>query len=243
TQADFDQLQTRGLTVPNLTVGSRFARPENSTVYEIGVKAKLDRGYVNVTVFDQTIKGFQSNVFTGTGFNLANAGSQSAQGIEVDFLYSPIDNLSLTGGAIFMDPVYDSFPGAAGPGGTVVDLTGERPGGIHKSSWTLGATYDFTVGGREGFLRADWLHEGETPVAENVLAAQVGGNAFRKVDTVNASAGIDVTDDVSLLIFGRNLFNDEYPLSIFPAVAQAGSFSGYPNAPRTYGASVRFDFD
>ncbi|NNE58164.1 MAG: TonB-dependent receptor, partial [Hellea sp.] len=42
TQADFDQLQTRGLTVPNLTVGSRFARPENSTVYEIGVKAKLD---------------------------------------------------------------------------------------------------------------------------------------------------------------------------------------------------------
>jgi len=45
--------------------------------------------------FDQKIKGFQSNTFIGTGFVLANAGSQSADGFEFDLLISPIEILIL----------------------------------------------------------------------------------------------------------------------------------------------------
>lgn len=241
-----------GITgVANLRSGTRFAGPENSTVYEVGVKTKLDNGYVNVTGFMQDIEGFQSNVFTGTGFNLANAGKQSAIGIEFEGLYRPMDGLALTASATWMDPEYDSFPGAAGPGGTIIDLSGEKPAGIHEISAVLGATYDFMLGDRDAYVRGDFLYESEVRVADNVLPSELVGTsgvdsaseAFREVKSFNASAGIDITDNVGLQIWGRNLLNDEYPLSIFRSVAQAGSFSGYPNAPRTYGASVRFDFD
>ncbi len=243
TAADLVTINAQGLAVPNLSSGTRFASPENSTVYELGVKAKLDRGFVNVAVFDQTIKGFQSNVFSGTGFNLANAGKQSAKGIEVDAAYSPFEGFNLTGGLLLIDPIYDSFVGASGPGGTVVDLSGTEPAGIHKTSWSLGGVYDFSLAGHDTYIRADWIHESKVQAIENVTEAEVGSNAFRKVDSINASMGFDVNDQVSLQLWGRNIFNDEYPLQLFRSVAQEGSFSGYPNAPRTYGASLRWDFD
>lgn len=242
TPADADALRQRGLAVVNLNSGSRFAGPEEATVYELGVKAKLDRGYVNVTVFDQTIEGFQSNIFTGTGFILANAGEQSAQGIEVEGLYSPIEGLSISASATLMDPLYDSFEGGVGPRGQL-GLTGERPAGIHELSAVLGATYTVDIGGREAYIRGDYLHESEVQVVDGIDEQDIGDAAFREVNSVNLSAGIDISDQLGLQIWGRNVFNDEYPLSVFPSVAQAGSFSGYPSAPRTYGASLRFNFD
>jgi outer membrane receptor protein involved in Fe transport len=66
---------------PNTGVGRRYAEPEESEVFEIGAKIKLPTGYLNIALFDQKIEGFQSNTFIGTGFILANAGSQSTEGI------------------------------------------------------------------------------------------------------------------------------------------------------------------
>jgi len=48
---------------------------------------------------------------------------------------------------------------------------------------------------------------------------------------------------VQLNLWGRNLTGDEYLLSAFPSVAQAGSISGYPSQPRTYGLTVKYNFD
>src|SRR3546814_16763456 len=84
------------LGLPNLVSGSRFANPEESTVYEFGLKGQWDVAAVNVAVFKQSIKGFQSNVFTGTGFPLANAGKQSTFGIEFDGSVRPVVGLNLT---------------------------------------------------------------------------------------------------------------------------------------------------
>jgi len=50
------------------------------------------------------------------------------------------------------------------------------------------------------------------------------------------------TDNWDFTLWGRNITDDEYLLSSFPSVAQAGSFSGYPNQPRTYGLTVRRHF-
>ena len=58
--------------------------PKSSEVYEVGLKAQWPLVAFNIAVFKQSIKGFQSNVFTGTGFALANAGEQSTFGIEFD---------------------------------------------------------------------------------------------------------------------------------------------------------------
>ena len=236
-------------TATNVSCGTRFAGPEESTVYEIGVKAKLDRGYVNVTAFDQTIEGFQSNVFTGTGFILANAGEQSARGIEVDAAYSPMEGLNLGASATFLDPKFDSFDGGLLPRNQTVQpdgtpgLTGLQPAGIHELSAVLAATYNFDLGEREAYIRGDFQYESDVQIVDAIDDQDIGEFANRSQKLFNASAGLKVTDNVGLQVWGRNILNDEFLTSVFPSVAQAGSFSGYPNQPRTYGATIRYDFD
>ncbi|MEZ6001318.1 hypothetical protein [Hyphomonas sp.] len=47
---------------------------------------------------------------------------------------------------------------------------------------------------------------------------------------------------MNLTFWGRNIFDEQFVTSIFPAVAQSGSFSGYPSQPATYGMTVRKSF-
>lgn len=228
--------------ISTASCGSRFAGPENSTVYEIGVKARLDRGYVNLTAFDQNIKGFQSNIFVGTGFVLGNAGKQSAKGVELDAAYSPIDGLNVGVSATYIDPLFDDFSDGLAPRGAI-GLTGTTPAGIHELSAVVAATYNFNMGERDAYVRGDFQFESDVRIADAIDDIDIGDSAFRQQKMFNASAGINLTDDVGLQVWGRNIFNDEFLTAIFPSVAQAGSFSGYPNAPRTFGATVRYNFD
>jgi outer membrane receptor protein involved in Fe transport len=102
---------------------------------------------------------------------------------------------------------------------------------------SLGLNYLWSMGGVDGFVRADYLYESNAQIAENVAASI----ASREVNTLNASIGFKAAG-FDVLLWGRNLNDDEYLLSAFPAVAQAGSFSGYPNQPRTYGLTLRKEF-
>jgi outer membrane receptor protein involved in Fe transport len=224
-----------GLGVPNLVSGTRFAAPEEATVYELGLKARLERGSINIAVFDQTIENFQSNIFTGTAFSLANAGEQSTVGLEFDGTYYPTDALKLTLAATWLDPLYDSFAGAQGPAGPV-DLSGTEPAGIHPLSAVASGTYtmDF-AGGRSGFARLEFLHESDVQVVENIAESV----ASREVSVWNASLGLSTDSGWDITLWGRNLTDDEFLLSAAPGVFQAGSFSGYPNPPRTYGITAR----
>ena len=222
--------------------GTRFAGPEEATVFEIGLKARFDKGAINIAVFDQTIEGFQSNVFQGSGFSLANAGEQSTKGIEVDATFSPVDELELTFAGTFLDPVYDSFVGGPGPNGTIADLSGQRPAGIPETSLNIGASYFYTVGEKaKGFVRGDWQYESEVQSNEAIFATTGAVQPFRTVSTFNAAAGVEI-DGFALQLWGRNIFNDEYVSTVFPGVLQAGVINGYMNSPRTYGVNLRKNF-
>jgi len=216
--------------------GSRKAAPEESTVAELGLKARWDSFAINLAVFDQSIKDFQTNLFSGTGFNLANAGKQSTKGLEIETQWKLNQAWQIDFAGTFLDPKYDSFRGAEGPSGPV-DLSGQKPAGIHEQSLSLGVNYLWSMGGVDGFVRTDYLYESNTAIAENVASAV----ASREVNTLNASIGFKAAG-FDVLVWGRNLNDDEYLLSAFPAVAQAGSFSGYPNQPRTYGVTLRKEF-
>lgn len=243
--ADTDALAAANLLQTNQSYGTRFAGPEEATVYELGMKTRFKKGAFNVTLFDQTIEGFQSSTFVGTGFVLANAGQQSTQGIEFDSVYRPTDNISLTFAGTILDPVYDSFVGGQGvvgepgvaPDGSI-DLSGATPSGIHERSLTAGITYNFEFdNGMYGFVRTDYLYESEARLVSNVPASLT-----REVSTWNASAGLSLENGVSFKVWVRNLNNDEYFMSSFPPPIQAGSFNAYPNQPRTFGATVAYEF-
>jgi outer membrane receptor protein involved in Fe transport len=231
-------LVAAGLTQANQSYGTRYASPELATVYELGMKTRFKKGSLNVTLFDQTIEGFQSSTFIGTGFVLANAGEQTTKGIEFDSVYRASDEWTLTLAGTFLDPIYDSFVGAAGVTGQV-DLSGTKPAGIHEQSISAGIVYNYELdNGMYGYVRTDYIYESEVR-----LVANLPGSLSREVSTFNASAGLNLENGVMLQLYVRNLTNDEYYMSGFPPPTQAGSFSVYPNQPRTFGINVSYEFD
>lgn len=231
---DVPALTGAGLTGANLTAGTRFAGPENASVYEIGLKAAFDNIAFNITLFDQEIRGFQSNAFTGTGFALTNAGVQSSKGIEADVTWSPMDGVRLFAAGTFMDPVYDDFKNSA-----VGDISGQTPQSISENSVSLGGSYNFTLpNGWDTFVRGDYQYESEARLMDEPLYADL----TKEVSTFNAAAGVTLQNGARVSVWGRNIFNDEYLLEAFPSVAQAGSVSAYPNQPATYGITVGMDF-
>lgn len=237
---DLDALTAAGVTTPfpRLT-DTRFASPEEATVYELGLKGRWARNTVNVALFNQKIEGFQSNLFIGTGFTLANAGELSTDGLEVEATWLPTSNLAFSFAGTFLDPVYDSFPLGTGTDGAA-DLSGETPAGIHEVSLNLSGTYSFDLGAAaRTFVRAEYVYEDEIQVVDNISK----DIASRKVNVVNASSGIEWNNGLKVLLWVRNLTDDEFLLSAFPSVAQAGSVSGYPNQPRTFGVSFEVRFD
>ena len=237
-ETDKTALVAAGLTQPNQTYGTRYASPELATVYELGMKTRFKKGGLNVTIFDQTIEGFQSSTFQGSGFVLANAGEQSTKGIEFDSVYRPSDEWTLTLAGIFLDPVFESFEGASAVGGGTIDLSGTKPAGIHEQSITAGIVYNYELdNGMYGYVRTDYIYESEVKLVSNLP-----DSLTREVSTFNASAGLSFENGVMLQLYVRNLTNDEYFLSGFPPPTQTGSYSVYPNQPRTFGVNISYEF-
>jgi outer membrane receptor protein involved in Fe transport len=235
-------IRDAGLAVPNLVSGTRFAGPEEAEVYELGVKAQWPGFGFNLALFDQTIQGFQSFAFTGTGFALRNAGEQSVRGFEFDATIQPTDGLVLTFAMTHLDPLFDSFIGSV-----VGDLSGQRPGGIPAWAISTSATYTHEWdSGSKLITRLDYNHESDTPINNGLptFNAALGNTQIfnREVNLVNGAITLALNSGLEFGIWGRNLLDDEYLLTVFDGVAQSGTVSGYPNQPRTYGGLVRFRF-
>ena len=232
-----------GIGVVNLTTGSRFAGPEDAQVYEIGLKGSYPGVDFNLALFDQTIKGFQSFLFTGTGFQLNNAGKQSVRGFEFNSTITPTRPLVFTFALTYLDALYDSFTSSP-----VGDLSGRRPGGVPEFSIATSGTYTHEFGGSGNRLisRIDFHHESNVPINNGLptFNASLGNTRIfkREVNLVNASITLALANGIEVGAWARNLLDDKYILTVFDGVAQAGTVSGYPSAPRTYGAVVRFKF-
>lgn len=246
------RIRSAGLAIPNLTTGSRFAGPENAESYEIGVKGNFSRVSFNFAAFKQSIKGFQGNVFTGTGFVLSNAGKQSTNGFELEGTVTPVDPLTLFLAVTYLDAKFDSFVNSA-----VGNISGQRVAGVAPISTSAGATLTHKFeNGMKLILRGDYQYQSETQVVQglpgfvtttggvpNYTAALAIGRAYKRaVNEFNAAATLQFNNGLELSVYGRNLSNDRYLTAIFDGVAQSGSVFGYRNQPRTYGATVRYKF-
>jgi outer membrane receptor protein involved in Fe transport len=240
---DIPALEAAGLTVPNLVPASRLADPEDSTLYEVGLKGAFDNWTFNLAVFDQEIENFQENVFQGTGFVLTNAGKQSTTGVEVDVLWALTDNFDWFIAGTFLDPTYDDYVGAPGVGGPV-DLSGTKVPGVSETSINTWARWSFDIGSTmSGFVRAEYYYESDVQVISNVPTSV----ASREVGMINASAGLRWDNGFEVMVWGRNLNDDTFLQSAFPTtfqnLAHPFTYSGYPNQPRTWGVTLRMYFD
>lgn len=251
--ADQAAITAAGIGVVNQSFGARFAQPEKSTSYEAGVKADWGLATANVAVFKQSIRGFQSNIWTGTGYFLGNAGKQSVFGIEFEGTVRPTNGLMLGLAWTYLDPKYDSFPSSA-----FGDATGMTPANIPALAATFSAQFDHTLPNRDKVIvYTSFRYESPVQVVEGlpgfiskdpatgaVLDYQPGLNAARpfkrEVDQLNGSITYAMDNGLEFSVWGRNILNDRYVTAIFDSIAQTGSISAYVNQARTYGGSVKF---
>ncbi len=234
-------IRTAGLAVNNLTTGTRFAGPEDAQVYEVGLKGNFPGFGFNLAVFKQVLKGFQSNVFVGTGFVLGNADKQSTKGFELDFSLTPVRNLNFTASVTYLDPVFDSFNGgtsfnAATNNTGPANLTGLRPSGISEWALAVGTTYTQPIGGDMNLIfHVDYDYSSAFTIAQ--------GLPFKAApETLNASIAFEIRKGLEVSVWGRNLTAPKFNPVIFPGVAQSGTLSGYPSPPKFYGVAARFKF-
>ena len=250
--ANYATIQTNpayaALRLANLTSGGRYAGPEKSQVWEAGLKANWGLVTANLAVFKQTIKGFQSNIFTGTGFFLANAGKQSSFGIEFEGMAKPSRELTVNLGVTYLDPKYDSFL-LSGVG----DLSGTRPGGVSRLTATFGAQWDHELANSDHIiLRGDYHYEAPFALVEGLpnLVGVVGTSGAiaaattrkQEIKLANASLTYAMHNGLEFTLWGRNIGNSRSILQIFDSPLQIGSISGYPSEPRTWGGQVRYRF-
>ena len=234
------QIEAAGIGFPDQRYGSRNAGPESSTVYELGLKANFEQGYFNLEIFDQSIDNFQTRGFDGVNFILTNAGEYAAQGIEFDLLFSPNENWTFQFAGTYLDPIYEDYQNAPAPVGSserVIDRSGTEPGGIHPFSGVAIVTYDHEFSnGMNGYIRGEYLYESEAGLTDAFP------NIDREVGTLNASAGLTVTENLSAQLWVRNLNEDNYFIGAFNGVAQSGTINSFYNAPRLWGGSIIYTF-
>jgi iron complex outermembrane receptor protein len=245
-------------TASDGSVVGRFAGGEDVRVFEFGVKAAYEWGFINLALFDQSVDDFQSVIFTGIGQQLSNAGEQTVQGVEVEASVSPIDPLNLFFGLTYLDPEFKSFEAApcpsagflsitdpaivaacADPAVNSVDISGTRPAGIHDVSLTTSASYRFDLGnGTTLTPRIEYLYENEISLFE----PENGSAPTRAVSQINANILLLMENGFAVNLWGRNLTDDDSNITFFNSVAQAGSFNSYITPPRQWGVSIRKEF-
>ena len=154
---------------------------------------------------------------------------------------SPTESIDLAISGLFMDPIYDSFPNSSAG-----DLTGTMPSNVSKDTISSTVTWNWNVDNWDGYFRLSHLYASEAKMLENPAwqaILEAAGNGIKTQDTLNFSAGIE-KDNLSIMLWGKNINDDKYLISAFPAVADPTftTFFGYPNAYSSYGLTVNYSF-
>ncbi len=226
--------------------------------YEIGIKTGWfdNTLLLNLAVYQNQFENFQLNTFNGIQFVVTTVPEVEVSGAEMDFIWrTPIEGLSLQGGAAYNDATYgpDCTP-LASCGGWVGNnrnpITGELtlarlPNAqlTNSPEWTAttAITYERPIfGGLNGlfYLDARYVDDQNTGSDLRPSKLQPAYTLF------NGRIGISAPDERwSLELWGRNLTDEEYAQIMFDVPLQLGTLGPTQGAflgdPRTYGVTLR----
>ena len=237
---------------------SQYAKPERVWAYEAGTKGSLFDRAVNFAFagfyYDYTdlqVQRVQTPIVV-----LENSPGGTLKGIEGEGSIRLPAGFSLDGNFTYLDTKIKGFitqdPNL--PGSPTRDLTGNRFAFAPKFTYNAGLEkrLDFGDGG-VGVARVDFQHSSGTFL--DLFNTKT--NAYRKPYSIlNASYKHTLTDGLSILFWGKNLTDrtvrlyelaNQIPNLIIrtPTGAPlpvASTAVGNLNEPRTYGATLRFDF-
>ncbi len=234
-------------------------KPEYTKHYSAGIKTNLIDGFtLNLTFHNSDIEDYQTNVQAAElGVNrgyIANADKVRVNGLELDFSYRANSRFSFFGAGTYTNGKYIKFTNAPLPleetGLTVEgvqvafkDVSGGSLPGISKWSGTLGGEYSTPAAfiGKPGrfFLALDGFYRSS-------FSSSASPSTYLNVDgyaLVNGRLGFRSNVGLSAFIWGRNLLDQDYYEQLLAAGGNAGHYAGVLGDPRTYGVTLRYNFN
>ena len=231
--------------------------PETAESYELGLKTEFpDQGLrVNIALHRTDTDDLQTISFQGAGFVLDNAGTAETYGGEIDVLWLPADNTTLTLAYAYNHAEYADFPNGSCWVGTPwqfttpapnqtgdgsCDISGGLVSGNPENVVALTANQRFRLSDNlEGFAYGEYVWTDERMTDVNNDPEKLDGS----YDVVNLRAGVVFEQyQTTLTFWGRNVLDSESTSTIADAPVQTGRFIAYYKEPATWGASVRWDF-
>lgn len=216
------------------TVDDREFDDEDTTTYELGVKSTLldARLRINAAAFYTEIDDFQSQrqLETGLGTFVSNESEVEVSGLDFQVEAMPLPNLTLSAGLLYMHK-YEITDGPED--GAELPFTADYSG-------NLAATLVFPLGDGGIYWRTDYsyMDDHSTNVAKS---ADLRDSDFDDRNLVNTKLGWR-NDNWNVSIWGKNLTDDEYASQTASPFLITGMDAYFLAPPRTYGATLRYDF-
>ncbi len=235
---------------------------EKSKSAEIGLKGELgDRLRYNVAVYQTDFEDFQANSFTGTGFNLQNAGDMEVKGFELEWNWLPFDNTTVSGyyarnegefKSFLQGTCWDAAPfhllapeesitGFPPNANATCVRTGEPIPYNPEDRFNIGLTQNFPMGSNDLFVKIEYSHQSEfTTDGDNDPLTLMDDFGI-----LNARIGLDIDAwNSTITLWGRNVTDERYYTGSYdPPLLDTGRTNSYPSEPATYGISFRKNWD
>ncbi|KZX59100.1 hypothetical protein A3709_16235 [Halioglobus sp. HI00S01] len=207
---------------------------EDTTSYELGIKSTLldNRLRINSTLFFTKIEDMQTNqqASSGLGQFTSNQGEAEVAGLDFQMDALPLPNLTVTLGLQYLDKY--EFTGGPDKG---LDLAYAS-----DISGSLAATLVLPLADGNTYLRGDYSFMGDH-LTNTAPAAQLQAQDEQDRQNLNMTLGWR-NDNWNVSVWGKNLTDEEYAAQTLVAYPITDMDAYFLAPPRTYGATVRYDF-
>ncbi len=242
-QACQNDLDTLGIT----TVPSTY---NSDTVwnYEVGSKNKFFDRRLSVATSAYYLKWKniqQANYLTSCGFQYTgNFGDVTSKGFDVQLNASITRQLTFDLAVGYTEARYSKTTYAGTTQDAALANKGDTIPGVSPWTVTVGGQYDFTIGGADGFVRADYEFASRNPYLTTAANNATGDPALindPQTNQVSARAGMTF-GKLEVQVFGNNLLNSHPQLGITHQDQFTALFEAETLRPRTLGMSVGYKF-
>lgn len=228
---------------PSPTTFQQGYEEETVYTYELGWKSTwLNNSLqLNGAIFYNDYRDLQVNLLDSetAANNVGNAGKAVIQGLEIEMLARPTDNLDLGAGYGHLDAEYKTYIDPV----SGVDLSTNDF--AHAPRHTLNAWARYTISDFQQWgdlsFRVDWSYR-----SKHALLTQPG-NRVSSYDFVNARVSLDniagpAGTDLRISLWGKNLTDEVWYTSGYNLVSSLGFRAAATSAPRTFGIDFEIGF-
>ncbi len=221
-----------GFNTVNGSAEEREFDDEDTLNYEVGIKSTLldSRLRVNAAIFYTEIDDFQfqQQRETAIGQVVANQSEVEVSGLDLEVLALPLSNLTLGASLLYMN----EYEITAGP------QEGDDLAFTAEYTYNLNATLVFPLLDGAVYLRTDYSYTDDhlTSSSTNTRDRDVQNR-----EDLNATLGWR-SERWNVSVWGKNLTDDEYAMTTLTTFPWTDMDAQFLVPPRTYGATLRYDF-